>query len=194
MQSAGSDHFSARLQNNLLVKKYVSFGARMIFENKKSLLAKAKAANTTIEMALRTKCPLSSSRCPKKVISLLSFTPIIGFFYKSKNKKPARRRALKIFFGITPAYRVLFRMNCFNRANIRANTTIGAKIGVNLVDITLGDSLNGTFVNAAATSGAIVVNYISHFERILISKKETSRCKSNSKLFKQPRILIFLVI
>lgn len=47
-------------------------------------------------------------------------------------------------------------------AGISASATFGALVGVDAVDVTFGDSANGTFVDAGAASYAVFTNYISH--------------------------------
>jgi hypothetical protein len=47
-------------------------------------------------------------------------------------------------------------MNCFYRAYIGAGSAIGANIGIDLVDISFRDSINGTFINAGAASSAVI--------------------------------------
>jgi hypothetical protein len=56
----------------------------------------------------------------------------------------------------------LCRMYCLNRANISTSTTIGANIRIDLVDITLGDSLNGTLIYTSSACSAIFTNFVSH--------------------------------
>lgn len=50
----------------------------------------------------------------------------------------------------------LCRMNCLNRANVGAGTTIGTYIRVYLVDVTLRYSLNRTFIYTSSASCAII--------------------------------------
>jgi hypothetical protein len=47
-------------------------------------------------------------------------------------------------------------MNCLNRANVGAGTTIGTYIRVNLIDVTLRYSLNRTFIYTGSASCAII--------------------------------------
>jgi hypothetical protein len=61
---------------------------------------------------------------------------------------------------------ILSGMNCFNRANICASSTVGANIGIDLVDVTFGDRVNGALVNAAAASSAIFIYNISHCSNV----------------------------
>ncbi len=71
-------------------------------------------------------------------------------------------------------------MNCFNRAYICASTAISAYIRVNYVNITFRNSVYGAFIDAAATSSAIFINYISHlFDLFLVSKIDLFRHKDN---------------
>ena len=60
-------------------------------------------------------------------------------------------------------YVLVCGMNCLNRANVGAGTTIGTYIRVNLIDITLGYSLNRTFIYTGSASCAILINYVSHY-------------------------------
>jgi hypothetical protein len=53
-------------------------------------------------------------------------------------------------------------MNRLNRAYIGASAAVGAYFGINLIDITFRNRFHRTFVNAGATSSAIVIYYISH--------------------------------
>lgn len=53
-------------------------------------------------------------------------------------------------------------MDCLNRANIGASATIGAYFGINFVDVAFGNSFYRTFINTSTTSGAIIINFISH--------------------------------
>jgi len=50
----------------------------------------------------------------------------------------------------------LCRMNCLDRANVGAGTTIGTNIRVDLIDITLRYSLNRTLIYAGSASCAII--------------------------------------
>lgn len=54
-------------------------------------------------------------------------------------------------------------MDCLNRANISAGTTIGADIRIDLINITLRYSFNGTLIYAGSASSAIVIDLVSHF-------------------------------
>ncbi len=53
-------------------------------------------------------------------------------------------------------------MNCLNRANIGASTTISANFGIDFVDITFGNCFNGTLIDTGSASGAIIINFVSH--------------------------------
>jgi hypothetical protein len=57
---------------------------------------------------------------------------------------------------------MLFRMNCINRANIGAGATIGTSFRIYDINISLLYCFNGTFINAAAASGAIIGYNVSH--------------------------------
>ncbi|HSO78238.1 MAG TPA: hypothetical protein VLQ76_06705 [Bacteroidales bacterium] len=57
-------------------------------------------------------------------------------------------------------------MNCLNRANVGAGTTIGTYIRINLIDITLGYSLYRTFIYTGSASGAILIDFVSHYFRV----------------------------
>jgi len=59
-------------------------------------------------------------------------------------------------------------MDGFNRTYVSASAAISAFIRIDFVDITFGDSFNRTLVNAGPASGAVVINYVSHFCVILI--------------------------
>jgi hypothetical protein len=54
-------------------------------------------------------------------------------------------------------------MNCLDRANVGAGTTIGTYIRVNLIDITLRYSLNRTFIYTCSASCAVICNFVSHY-------------------------------
>jgi hypothetical protein len=55
----------------------------------------------------------------------------------------------------------------FNRTYISARTAVSAFIRINLVNITFGDRFNRAFINAGSASGAVVINYVSHFNIFL---------------------------
>jgi len=57
---------------------------------------------------------------------------------------------------------LFFRMNCLNRANICARTTVGANIRIDLINIPFGNCLNGAFVDTGTASSAIFVDFVSH--------------------------------
>jgi hypothetical protein len=59
-------------------------------------------------------------------------------------------------------------VNGFYRTYISACTTVSALIGIDFVNITFGDSFNRTFINAGSASGAVIINYVSHFELFFI--------------------------
>ena len=48
-------------------------------------------------------------------------------------------------------------------ASISAGAALCALVGVDAVDIALGDCSNGAFVDAGAASNAVFANYVSHF-------------------------------
>jgi hypothetical protein len=56
----------------------------------------------------------------------------------------------------------LFRVDCFHGANIGACSAIRANFGINLVDITFGDSFYGTLIDTGSASGAIIIDFVSH--------------------------------
>ena len=47
-------------------------------------------------------------------------------------------------------------------ASVSASATLGALVGVDAVDVALGDSANGAFVDTCAASNTIFTNYVSH--------------------------------
>ena len=47
-------------------------------------------------------------------------------------------------------------------ANVCASAALGALVGVDAIDVALGDSSNGTFIDASAACYAVFANYISH--------------------------------
>jgi hypothetical protein len=53
-------------------------------------------------------------------------------------------------------------VDCFHGADIGACSTIGANFRINLIDITFGDSFNGTLIDAGSASGAIIIDFVSH--------------------------------
>ena len=57
---------------------------------------------------------------------------------------------------------LLFRMDCFNGANICAGSAIGTCFRVYLIDITFGNCFNRAFIDAGSTSCAIFINLVSH--------------------------------
>jgi hypothetical protein len=64
---------------------------------------------------------------------------------------------------------LLGRVYGFNRTYIGASTTISAFVRIDFVDITFGDSFNRTLINAGSASGAVIINYVSHFNFFLFS-------------------------
>ena len=48
------------------------------------------------------------------------------------------------------------------RANSGARTTLCAEFGVDLVDVALGNCLNGALTDACSTCDAVFTNYVSH--------------------------------
>ena len=48
-------------------------------------------------------------------------------------------------------------------ASVSASATFCALIRVDYIDVALGDSSYGTFVDASAASDAVITNYVSHF-------------------------------
>jgi len=53
-------------------------------------------------------------------------------------------------------------VDCFNRAYICACSAVGADLGIDLVNISFGNSLNGTLIDAGSASGAIFIYFVSH--------------------------------
>jgi hypothetical protein len=51
-------------------------------------------------------------------------------------------------------------------ANIGAGTAVGAKIGIDLVNIAFDNRLNGAFIYAGTACCTIFCNYVSHFSII----------------------------
>lgn len=62
----------------------------------------------------------------------------------------------------------LFRDDGFYGANISARTAVGADIGVDYVDIAFGNGINGAFIDAGATSCAVIGNFVSHSGIVLV--------------------------
>ena len=52
-------------------------------------------------------------------------------------------------------------------ASVGASTAASALVGVNLVDVALGDSSNGALVDAGTASNTDVSDFVSHFFIIL---------------------------
>jgi hypothetical protein len=73
-------------------------------------------------------------------------------------------------------------VNCFNRANICTRTAIGAYVGIYLVDVAFADRINRAFVDAAATSSAIFIDYVSHCYMFLVIKIGKFLCKDTGLL------------
>ena len=69
-------------------------------------------------------------------------------------------------------WKVLFRMNCFNRAHIGACATFGAHFRIDFVNVAFGDSFNGTFVDASTASRAIFTYFVSHDDINFSSARE----------------------
>jgi hypothetical protein len=61
-------------------------------------------------------------------------------------------------------------MDGLNGTNICASATIGAYVRIDLIDIALGNGLNGTFIDAGTASSAIFRNFISHGLKCFVSK------------------------
>lgn len=51
-------------------------------------------------------------------------------------------------------------------ANFSARTALDAGVGIDVVDVAFGDSFNGTYGLAGATSHAGIGNYVSHCSKI----------------------------
>ena len=47
-------------------------------------------------------------------------------------------------------------------ASVSASAALGALVGVDTVDVALGDGANGAFVDAGATGNTVVTDYVSH--------------------------------
>lgn len=62
----------------------------------------------------------------------------------------------------------LFRDDGFHGANIGARTAVGADIGVDYVDVAFGNGINGAFIDAGATCGAVFGNFVSHSGMFLV--------------------------
>ena len=65
---------------------------------------------------------------------------------------------------------LLFRVDCFNGANICARTTVCANVRVNYIDISFADSIYRALINATSACGAIFINYVSHCVKIFVTK------------------------
>jgi hypothetical protein len=59
---------------------------------------------------------------------------------------------------------LLGRVYGFNGTYICTCAAIGAFIRINFINVTFSDSFNRTFINAGSTSGAVIINYVGHFE------------------------------
>lgn len=53
-------------------------------------------------------------------------------------------------------------MDCLNRANIGAGSAVGANFGIDLVNVSFGNSLNGTLIDTGSACCAIFIYFISH--------------------------------
>jgi hypothetical protein len=53
-------------------------------------------------------------------------------------------------------------MNCLNRANVCASSTIGANFRIDFINIAFRDSFNRALVDAGSTSSAIIIDFVSH--------------------------------
>ena len=56
----------------------------------------------------------------------------------------------------------LGKADCLVGAYISTCATLCAHFGVDAIDVTLGDSSYGTFVNTSSTCDTIFANYVSH--------------------------------
>lgn len=56
----------------------------------------------------------------------------------------------------------MFRVYCFNRANICTCATVGANIRIDFVNIPFRNCFYGAFINASAACSAIIVDFVSH--------------------------------
>jgi hypothetical protein len=59
-------------------------------------------------------------------------------------------------------------MNSLNGANISAGTTIGANIRIDFINVAFRYCFYWALINACSASGAIVINFVSHFDYFLI--------------------------
>mgnify|MGYP001492303351 CR=1 FL=1 len=59
-------------------------------------------------------------------------------------------------------------MNSLNRAYIYTGTAIGAYIGIDFINVAFSYCFYGALINACSASGAIVINFVSHFDYFLI--------------------------
>jgi hypothetical protein len=53
-------------------------------------------------------------------------------------------------------------MNRLYRTNISASAAIGANFRINFIDITFGNSFNGTLIDTGSASCAIIIDFVSH--------------------------------
>ncbi len=56
----------------------------------------------------------------------------------------------------------LCRVDGFNRADISTGPAIRTNIGIDFVDIPFRNGLNRAFINAGATGGTFICNYVCH--------------------------------
>jgi hypothetical protein len=77
-----------------------------------------------------------------------------------KSTKRPRNSGAAIFLQVFLI--VLRKADCFVGANVCTGATLGAKIRVDGVDVTLGDGLGGAFADTRTASNAVFANYISH--------------------------------
>ena len=56
----------------------------------------------------------------------------------------------------------LNRTDSLNRTNISTSATVNAFIGIDFIDIALGNRFRWTFRQTSPTSSAFITNYISH--------------------------------
>jgi hypothetical protein len=88
----------------------------------------------------------------------------------ARNLQKTKTRLWQAMAGLGQICRCLFsRVNGFGGADFCTGTAVGADIGVNFIDVTFGDCLNGAFVDAGAASDAVFINYVCHDNRFYVS-------------------------
>ena len=61
--------------------------------------------------------------------------------------------------------------DCARGASLSTCATLRALIGVDAIDVALGDSAHGAFVDTCAASDAVFTNYVSHNDTIKCLRK-----------------------